>query len=132
MDANPVATVEAYIDGQPPAARGALQAMRALLRKALPGAEEVISYGMPAYTLNGRVVVYFAGWKRHTALYPGGNEAIAAFANDLAGYATSKGAIRFPLEAPLPGGLIARIAKYRAVQIAEVAGAKRPVRRRRT
>ena len=132
MEAKTIASVDAYIDGQPPATRLALQQMRTLLRKALPGAEEAISYGMPAYKLDGRVVVYFAGWKQHTALYPGGSEAIAAFADDLAGYATSKGAIRFPLDAPLPGALIARIAKHRARQIAEAAGAKRPARHRRT
>jgi uncharacterized protein YdhG (YjbR/CyaY superfamily) len=123
-----VTSVDAYIDGHPPAVRRPLQAMRALLCKALPGAEEAISYGMPAFKLDGRVVVYFAGWKRHTALYPGGNGAIAAFADELAGYATSKGAVRFPLDAPLPGELIARIAKYRA---AEVAGENRPARPRR-
>jgi uncharacterized protein YdhG (YjbR/CyaY superfamily) len=123
-------SVEAYIGAQPVAARRALKKMRATLCKSLPGTGEAISYGMPAYKLGSRVVVYFAGWKQHTALYPGGNEAIAAFADELAGYVTSKGAIRFPLDKPLPLSLIGRIAKYRAQQVAKLNAAK-PARKRR-
>lgn len=119
-----VNSVDAYIAAQPAAVRPALEKMRATLRRAIPGADEVISYGMPAYKLGGHVVVYFAGWKQHTALYPAGSEAIAAFAGELAAYETSKGAIRFALDAPLPLALIARIAEFRARQVVALNAAR--------
>ncbi len=71
MPKNDAATIDAYIAAQPAAARSALEKMRRVIGKAIPDADEAISYGMPAYRLRGRVVVYFAGWKQHTALYPG-------------------------------------------------------------
>ena len=63
----------------------------------MPGAEEVISYHMPAYKLDGRVVLYFAGRKQHYSLYPATGHVVAAFLDDLAPYEISKGTIRFPL-----------------------------------
>jgi uncharacterized protein YdhG (YjbR/CyaY superfamily) len=97
-----------------------LEKVRASLRKALPGAEEVISYKIPAYRLHGRIVVYFAGWKQHYALYPVTAPLIAAFKDELAPYELShKGTVRFPLDAPVPVVLIARIAKYRAQEMVE-------------
>ncbi len=112
--------VDAYIAAQPAATRRALEKVRATLRKALPGAEEVISYKIPAYRLHGGVVIYFAGWKQHYALYPVTAPLIAAFKDELAAYELSnKGTVRFPLDAAVPVRLIARIAKYRAQEIAE-------------
>src|SRR5262245_39765399 len=104
-------SVDAYLAAQPPAARGVLAKVRATLRKALPGAEEVISYQIPAYQLHDRMVLYFAGWKAHYALYPVGETLTAAFRDELAAYELSnKGTVRFPLDAPPPLALIARIA----------------------
>ena len=103
--------------------------MRQVIGKAIPAADEAISYGMPAYRLGGRVVVYFAGWKQHTALYPGSAQTFAAFAKDVAGYATSKGTLQFPLGEPLPVKLIAAIAKHRAREVAEV-NKVRPMRKK--
>ena len=117
--------VDAYIAAQPAATRRALEKVRATLRKALPGAEEVISYKIPAYRLHGGVVIYFAGWKQHYALYPVTAPLIAAFKDELAAYELSnKGTVRFPLDAAVPVRLIARIAKYRAQEMAERKQAK--------
>jgi uncharacterized protein YdhG (YjbR/CyaY superfamily) len=109
-----VGPVAAYIAAQPPVARKALRRVRAIIRKALPGAEERISYQIPAYKVDGRIVIYFAGWKRHYSLYPVGARLAAAFPDRLARYEMSKGTIRFPLSEPVPVKLIERIVKLRA------------------
>src|SRR5262249_23230131 len=84
----------------------------------VPGAEEVISYQIPAYKLNGRMLMFFAGWKEHFSLYPL-NAAIAkAFKKDLAGYETSKGTIKIPLSDPVPVKLIEGFATMRAKEVA--------------
>jgi uncharacterized protein YdhG (YjbR/CyaY superfamily) len=106
--------VDEYISAQPETAQVVLNLVRSTLRKALPGAEEVISYKIPAYRLNGGIVLYFAGWKRHYSLYPVGKRTIAMFEDQLASYKVSKGTIRFPLSEPVPVKLIKRIAKFRA------------------
>jgi uncharacterized protein YdhG (YjbR/CyaY superfamily) len=97
--------------------------VRSTIRKALPRAEEVISYQIPAYKLGG-VVLYFAGWKQHYSLYPATERLVAAFKDELAPYELSKGTIRFPLSRPVPVGLIGRIAKFRAKEVAERVKAK--------
>ncbi|HEY7292486.1 MAG TPA: DUF1801 domain-containing protein [Vicinamibacterales bacterium] len=109
-----VQTVSEYIATQSPAARTALKRVRSTIRKALPGAEEVISYRIPAYKLNGRIVLFFAGWQHHYSLYPAGDRLRKAFRDELAPYKVSKGTIRFPLSEPVPVKLIERIAKFRA------------------
>jgi uncharacterized protein YdhG (YjbR/CyaY superfamily) len=107
-------TVDEYISAQPETAQVALQLVRNTIRKALPAAQEVISYKIPAYKLHGRILLYFAGWKHHYSLYPAGERMIAAFQDQLASCKVSKGTIRFPLSEPVPVKLIARIAKFRA------------------
>ena len=92
-----------------------LERVRSTIRKAVPGAEEAISYQMPAFKLNGRYVLYFAGWKQHYSLYPSTDPLVAAFKDELAPYEVNgKGTIRFPLSEPVPVKLIAGIAKFRA------------------
>lgn len=113
MKAGP-ASVPAYIAAQPAAAQKALRRVRAIIRKALPAADEVISYKIPAYKMDGRAVIYFAGWKRHYSLYPAGARLVAAFKDQLVRYELSKGTIRFPLSEPVPVKLIERIARFRA------------------
>jgi uncharacterized protein YdhG (YjbR/CyaY superfamily) len=115
-------SVDEYIASQPQTVQGALERVRSTIRKALPGADEVISYQIPAYKLRGRPVLYFAGWKQHYSLYPTPH-ARAAF-KDLAPYEVSKGTIRFPLSQPVPVKLIGRIAKFRAKEVAEREKAK--------
>ena len=111
-------TVEAYIAAQSPRARAALEQVRAAIRKALPKAREVISYKIPAYKTGDRTVVYFAGWKNHYALYPFGERVVKAFRKELAPYKVAGSTIRFPMSAPVPARLIARLAKFRANDIA--------------
>jgi uncharacterized protein YdhG (YjbR/CyaY superfamily) len=111
-------SVDEYIASQPEAARGALKRVRSTIRKAVPGATEVISYQIPSYKLNGRPVLYFAGWKQHYSLYPATDHVVAAFKDALAPYEVHKGTIRFPLSEPVPVTLIEGIAKFRANEVA--------------
>jgi uncharacterized protein YdhG (YjbR/CyaY superfamily) len=106
--------VDEYISAQPQNAQVVIQLVRSTLRKALPRAEEIISYKIPAYRLNGEVVLYFADWKQHFSLYPAGERLVAKFKDQLGEYKVSKGTIRFPLSEPVPVKLIGRIAKFRA------------------
>ena len=106
-------SVDAYIAAKPKDVRVVLERVRRAIRKAVPRAEERLSYQMPAYTLDGVPVLYFAGWKAHYALYPVNDALVAAFKRELAPYQRSKGSIRFPLSEPVPTTLIERIAKFR-------------------
>jgi uncharacterized protein YdhG (YjbR/CyaY superfamily) len=112
-------SVDEYIASQPEAVRGVLDRVRSAIRRAVPEAEEAISYKMPAYKLPAGPVLYFAGWKRHFSLYPATATVVAAFKKDIAPYVVHKGTIRFPLGQPVPVKLIARIAKFRAKEVAE-------------
>ncbi|MFZ0688323.1 MAG: DUF1801 domain-containing protein [Acidobacteriaceae bacterium] len=112
-------TVDDYIASQPEAAQPALTQVRNAIRKALPAAEEVISYNIPTYKLDGAMVIYFAGWKHHYSLYPAGARLLAAFQEDLAPYEIKKSTIRFPLSEPVPARLIQRIVKFRVTEAAD-------------
>jgi uncharacterized protein YdhG (YjbR/CyaY superfamily) len=117
-------SVDQYIASQPKPVQGVLERVRSIIRKALPGAEEVISYQIPAYKLHGSTVLYFAGWKQHYSLYPAGVNLVAAFKDALAPYELSKGTIHFPLSEPIPVKLVERIAKFRAKEAAASTKAK--------
>ena len=123
--------VDEYISAQPQTAQVVLQLVRRTLRKALPEAEEVISYKIPAYRLHGGIVLYFAGWKQHYSLYPAGGRMIAVFKDQLASYKVSKGTIHFPLSEPVPVKLIERIAKFRAEEAVQREKAKLAALRKR-
>jgi len=110
-------SVNDYIASKPEDVRAILRRVRSTIRKAVPAADEVISYQIPTYKLNGVPVIYFAGWKQHYSLYPASNALVAAFKDELEGYELSKGTIRFPLSEPVPVNLIERIAKFRAQQL---------------
>lgn len=118
MAKNDFKSVDEYLAAQPYTAHVALELVRGAIRKALPKAEEAISYKMPAYKLNGEVVLYFAGWKHHYSLYPAGASLVDAFKDELALYKVDKSTIRFPLSEPVPVKLIAHIAKFRAREVA--------------
>ena len=124
-------SVDEYIAAQPAAAQVVLRRVRGGIRKALPGADEVISYQIPTFKRDGAYVVYFAGWKEHYSLYPASRELAEAFADELAPYAVNKGTIRFPLSAPVPVKLIERIAKFLGRQAADRAKARRRRPRKR-
>jgi uncharacterized protein YdhG (YjbR/CyaY superfamily) len=108
------ANIDKYIEGFSPRVQDLLQTIRRTLRKAAPDAEEVISYRMPAFRLNG-ILVYFAAFKSHIGFYPTAN-AIRHFRKELAGYEGAKGTVRFPLDEPLPLGLIRKIVKFRVAE----------------
>ena len=113
-------SVDEYIASQPEAVQASLTRVRKAIRAALPEAGEAISYRIPAYKLDGVVVLYFAGWKRHYSLYPITPPVVAAFQDELAPYeVNNKGTVRFPLSQPVPVKLIGRIAKFRARQVME-------------
>ena len=131
MAKNNFKSVDEYIASQPEAVQNILGRVRSTIRKALPGAEEVISYQIPAYKLHGGVVLYFAGWKQHYSLYPAGERIVAAFKDELASYEVEKGTIRFPLSQPVPVKLIGRIAKLRAKEVGESAKAKAAAAKKR-
>ena len=124
-------SVDEYIASQPEAVRSILGRVRGAIRKAVPEAEEVISYQIPAYKLQSGPVLYFAGWKQHYSLYPATGRVIAAFKDELAPYEIDKGTIRFPLSQPVPVQLIGRIARFRAKEVAgrENTKAARPKQR---
>ena len=117
-------SVDEYIASQPEAVQGVLERVRSTIRKAVPQAEEVISYKIPAYKLQGGPVLYFAGWKQHFSLYPVTANAVAAFKDEIAPYLVKKATLRFPLAQPVPLKLIGRIAKFRAKEVAEREKAK--------
>jgi uncharacterized protein YdhG (YjbR/CyaY superfamily) len=117
-------SVNEYIAAQPDPVRPVLRRVRTIIRKAIPGAEEVISYQIPAYRLPTGNVLYFAGWKQHYSLYPATARVVQALKDELAPYKMSKGTIRFPLSGPIPAKLIERIAKLRAKENIERARAK--------
>ena len=117
-------SVDQYLATKPDDVQAILHRVRTAIRKAVPGADEVISYQIPAYKVHGDTVLFFAGWKQHFSLYPASDALVEKFHDDLAGYKISKGTIRFPLDRPVPVVLIGRIAKFRAHEVAELAKAK--------
>ena len=119
----PVAkSIDEYISGFPENVQEMLEKLRAAIKKAAPGAEETISYAIPAFKLKGRMLIYFAGYKNHIGLYPAprGKE---AFKDDFAGYKGGKGTTQFPLNEPLPLPLIIKIVKFRVKENLEKASA---------
>jgi uncharacterized protein YdhG (YjbR/CyaY superfamily) len=118
MMSNQFNSVDEYIAAQPEAVRSILGIVRSAIRKAAPEAEEVISYNMPTYKLQGSRLLYFAVWKQHYAIYAATEQVVAAFQKELAPYEIDKGTIRFPLSAPVPVKLIERITKFRAQEVA--------------
>ncbi len=114
-----ITSVDAYIAAQPETIRSLLERVRSTIRSSVPAAEETISYKMPAYKLDGEVVLYFAGWKQHYSLYPATGRVLAEFKQELQPFKIHKATIRFPISQDVPEELIARIAKFRAQEIAE-------------
>src|SRR5437868_7147242 len=110
-------SVNEYIASKSKEVQAALKLVRKAIRKAVPEAEEMISYQIPMYKLNGGPVLYFAGWKEHYSLYPAGERLAETFKEELARYKISKGTIRLPLSEPVPEKLIEKIAKLRAKQL---------------
>lgn len=104
--------IDQYIANFPVETQKLLKQIRETIRKAVPTAKEVISYGMPAFKQH-TVLVYFAGYAKHIGFYPTGS-GIEAFKDEFSDYKWSKGAVQFPLDKPLPLDLITRITKFKA------------------
>lgn len=117
-----IETIDDYIAAQPLEKRASLEKLRIIIQKAAPKATEVISYGMPAFKQEG-ILVYFAAFRNHYGFFPTASP-IIVFKKELLPYKTSKGAIQFPVEKPLPVKLIQAIVKYRITQNKEKAAIK--------
>ncbi len=114
--------IDEYISAQPGEIKPILEKLRQTIRKAAPQAEEVISYQMPAFKYYG-MLVYFAAWKNHIGFYPV-SSGIKAFKKELSAFEVSKGTIKFPIDKPLPFGLISKIVKFRVNENLEKARLK--------
>ncbi len=108
-------TIDEYIAAQDNDRKSVLQQFRKIIKAAAPKAQEVISYGMPAFK-QGSVLVYFAAMKAHYGFYPT-SKPMEVFRDKLKAYKTSKGAIQFPLNKPLPEKLITEIVKFRLKEV---------------
>ena len=115
--------IDEYIADFPPDIQKILQKIRLTIRRAAPKAEETIKYRMPTFTLNGNLV-HFAAFKKHIGFYPtptGTKE----FQKELSIYKRAKGSVQFPLDQPIPFGLISQIVKFRVKENLAKAEAKR-------
>lgn len=104
-----------YIARFPPEVQAILQQLRTLVHDIAPDAQEAIKYGIPTFVLHENLV-HFAAYRHHIGFYPSPS-AIIRFQEELSGYKRAKGSVRFPLEAPMPWGLIRKIIEFRATEI---------------
>ena len=118
-----VRTINEYLRTVPPDQRAALNKLRRTIHTAFPRAEECISYGIPAFRLDGRVVAWFAAAAHHCSFFPGG--VLDSFKSELADYETSKGTIRFQPDHPLPAGLVKKLIKARIARTAKASPRKK-------
>ena len=116
-------SVEAYIADQSSEAREKLETLRNAILEAAPGAEEVISYNMPATRLNG-LLVWYAAFKSHIGFYPRVS-AMVAFQKELSKFKNAKGSVQFPMDQPLPLALVKKMVKFRVKENKEEAAAKK-------
>jgi len=110
-------TIDEYITKVNSDQRATLEKLRRTILAAAPGAEECISYGIPAFRLNGRSLVFFGAWANHCAFYPGNSVTLKKFRNDLKAFHISKGTIRFSPEKPLPAALVKKLVKARMGEV---------------
>lgn len=115
--------MDTYIAGFPKETQKLLEQFRSIIKKSARNAEEKMAYGIPTFTLQSNLV-HFAGYKNHIGFYPAPS-GIEAFSKELSGYVTSKGAVQFPLDRPLPVGLITNIVKFRVKENLSKADSKR-------
>jgi uncharacterized protein YdhG (YjbR/CyaY superfamily) len=104
-------SIDEYIERQPPEVRQILSRLRKTIRAAAPKAEETISYQIPTFKYHGNLV-HFAAWKTHIGFYPT-SSGIREFSSELKAYELSRGTVQFPLDRPIPYGLVGRIVRFR-------------------
>jgi uncharacterized protein YdhG (YjbR/CyaY superfamily) len=109
-------TIDEYFSGVKADQRVALEKLRKIIRASAPKAEECISYGIPAFRLNGRALVFFGAWANHCSFYPGNSTALKKFRSDLKGFQITKGTIRFSPDNPLPLALVKKLVKARIAE----------------
>lgn len=112
MTVTKAATIDEYIAGFPSDTQKVMQEIRTVIKNVVPDAEETISYAIPTFTLNGKYLVYFAGFKKHIGFYPA-PVGIEEFKDQLSGFKTGKGSVQFSLNDPMPLDLIKSIVKFR-------------------
>ena len=117
------AQVRSYLAAQPALTARELRKLRATIKAAAPKAVETFGYGMPGFRLDDKLLIWYAGWKQHTSLYPISATIKRTFADELEGYKMSTGTLQFPLSDPLPLALVNRILKARVAEVR--AGAKK-------
>jgi len=130
MRAKPGSTAD-YLAGLDAKPRAALQRLRRIIRTAVPQADECISYGIPAFRMNGRVLVWYAAAARHCSLFPGAHP-IHVYRNALKPYDTSKGTVRFRPEQPLPATLVRKLVRARATELSQKRASRKGAAARRT
>jgi uncharacterized protein YdhG (YjbR/CyaY superfamily) len=108
--------IDEYLADVKPDQRATLERLRKSIHAAAPGAEECISYGIPAFRLNGRTLVFFGAWANHCSFYPGSSTTLKKFQDDLKGFKVSKGTIRFSPDNPLPVPLVRKLVKARIAE----------------
>jgi uncharacterized protein YdhG (YjbR/CyaY superfamily) len=106
-------TIDEYLAGVNADQRIALNKLRKTIRTVAPQVEECVSYGIPAFRLNGRSLVFFGAWTNHCAFYPGSSTTLKEFRKDLKGFQIAKGTIRFTPEKPLPVALVKKLVQSR-------------------
>lgn len=109
-------TIDGYLAGVRADQRAALERLRRTIRAVAPRAEECISYQVPAFRLEGRLLVGFGASAKHCAFYPMSGSVVEAYREALAGYDTSKGTIRFPADRPLPAALVRKLVRARITE----------------
>jgi uncharacterized protein YdhG (YjbR/CyaY superfamily) len=110
--------IDEYINAFPKEVQDVLEKIRSTIRESAPEAEEAISYGIPAFRLNGRGLVYFGAWKNHIGFYPTPSS-IEAFKKELAPFKQEKGSVQFSLDKPISYDLVKKIVRYRVTEILE-------------
>lgn len=109
--------IDGYLASIAEPKRSTLQTLRQTIRDLLPDAEEVISYGMPAFRLNGKVIAGFAAFKNHLAYLPHSGSVFHELRDDLAGYTSTEGSLHFPIDKPLPKALVKKLIAVRLEQV---------------
>jgi uncharacterized protein YdhG (YjbR/CyaY superfamily) len=110
-------TIDEYLASVNADHRDALEKLRQTIHAAAPKAEECISYGIPAFRLNGRSLVFFGAWANHCSFYPGNSVTLKKFRRSLTGFQIRKGTIRFSPDNPLPRALVKKLVKVRMADI---------------
>jgi uncharacterized protein YdhG (YjbR/CyaY superfamily) len=111
------ASIDEYLATLPDEQRAALEHLRREVHRLVPDAEEMISYGMPGFSLHGRNLLWFAGWKKHCSLYPLTDAFLADHAEDLAEFGGTKGSLHFTPDQPIPGDLLRALVEARVADV---------------